>query len=548
MTMNIEGRVSIISIFVTLILASTATVAWTSYSLIRDFHRATEIHMGHQAIINQVRAIPALVPQFDKLSNLFQQEQQEMSSIESKIRKTLFACFALTIVFISFAALMLLRSIRLIENRLTKIVSESHDSSEESYSSFSEVQRIQNRTDLLAKKVEELASLRRVLDEMPVNIMIADRRQNWSITYLNRTSRETLKSIESELAVPIDQVLGSSIDIFHKNPRHQREMLENEWNLPHRAKIKLGHDTLDLRVSALHDSQGAYSAALLTWSLVTANVRLADDFENDVARAVECVSIAASRMKDSANILSSAAVETGSQAISVAKSSDQVSTNVSTVASATEELSASIADISQRMQEASHSIRQVVDQAQLANHVMNELSVAADDIKEVAKMIDSIAAQINLLALNATIESARAGEAGKGFAVVASEIKNLANESSKATTEISKRIETVVLQSRNAVQALTGIQEEIGHIHSVTTAVAGAVAEQRAATAEIACNVGDVTEQVKSVSANVEGMSQVAEDSGRLATEVLGQASALGEEGSRLKEAVESFLLKVRAL
>jgi len=218
------------------------------------------------------------------------------------------------------------------------------------------------------------------------------------------------------------------------------------------------------------------------------------------------------------------------------------------VASATDELTSSIGEISQRIHEASHSIRQIVNQTNVASQIMIELSKAADDIKGVAAIIDSITSQINLLALNATIESARAGEAGKGFAIVASEIKSLANETTRATAEISKRIETVVKQTQNASVALAGIDTDIGRVDSVALTIAGAVEQQRAATAEIARNVSDVTGQVNTVSENVEGMAQVAEDTGRLATSVLEQASNLGDEGDRLKKAVESFLMKVRAI
>lgn len=542
------GRVSIAFAILAVGLGSVFSLSWIASEQFLQFDRMARVVNLHQEAIDRFNEIPEFVHQNHELNRSFEDLRRETSVLLAGLRSTVIVSFGLTIGLVVFFGFIMDKSMQSLERKLRAIVERSFLEDDEDKTPFIEVDRLYRLASLLKTRAEEHEGILRVLDEMPVNIMIADRNQNWRISYLNRTSRRTLKAVESELAVPIDQILGSSIDVFHKNPNHQRHLLSEERNLPHRAKIKLGTDTLDLRVSAIHDAQGKYAAALLTWSLVTANVKLADDFENDVSTVVQSVTTAAVNLKESANILSSAAVETGSQAIAVAKSSDVVNKNVSTVASATDELTSSIGEISQRIHEASNSIRQVVNQAQLASQVMIELSKAADDIKGVASIIDSITAQINLLALNATIESARAGEAGKGFAIVASEIKSLANETNKATAEISKRIDTVVKQTQNASLALAGIDTDIGRVDSVALAIAGAVEEQRAATAEIARNVSDVTNQVRTMADNVEGMAQVAEDTGRLATAVLGQASDLGDEGDRLKNAVEAFLIKVRAI
>lgn len=546
--MNPIRQISIAALFLAAGLAWTGILGLSFVNHLQQFDRTIERYASQQNEVKLLQVNPELTSRLEITRSGLEVGRQEMLTLRDRIRLSLLLNGVSAFGILLFLTYVTLRTVRIIERSLRLVSEDKYSTGNEEMTPFTEVRRILSIANVLSLKVEELGRLKRTLDEMPVNIMIADRHRNWTISYLNRTSEETLKAIESSLAVPIDQVLGSNIDIFHKNPNHQRQMLSNERNLPHRAKIKLGKDTLDLRVSAIHDAQGHYVSALLTWSLATANVKLADDFESDVATVVETVTSAADKMKDSANVLSSAALETGTQAISVAKSSDIVNKNVSTVASATDELTSSIGEISQRIHEASHSIRQIVNQTNVASQIMIELSKAADDIKGVAAIIDSITSQINLLALNATIESARAGEAGKGFAIVASEIKSLANETTRATAEISKRIETVVKQTQNASVALAGIDTDIGRVDSVALTIAGAVEQQRAATAEIARNVSDVTGQVKTVSENVEGMAQVAEDTGRLATSVLEQASNLGDEGDRLKKAVESFLMKVRAI
>jgi len=164
----------------------------------------------------------------------------------------------------------------------------------------------------------------------------------------------------------------------------------------------------------------------------------------------------------------------------------------------------------------------------------------------VVSLITNIASQTNLLALNATIEAARAGEAGKGFAVVASEVKNLANQTAKATEEISAQIIAMQQVTGGAVEAIQGIGQIIGSINDVTTNIASAVEEQTATTGEIARNVQQAAQGTAEVSSNIVQVTQVSAQTGASAGQVLGAAKELAQQSENLRQEVERFLAGIR--
>ena len=175
------------------------------------------------------------------------------------------------------------------------------------------------------------------------------------------------------------------------------------------------------------------------------------------------------------------------------------------------------------------------------------LSEAARKIGEVLQLINDIAEQTNLLALNATIEAARAGEAGKGFAVVASEVKNLANQTAKATESISGHISGIQTATGSAVGAIQGIGAIITQVSEITSAIAGAVDEQSAATREIAQNVQQAATGTSEVNTNIAGVSEAANDTGAASTQVLSTAGDLARQAELLRSEVDTFLVGVRA-
>ena len=393
----------------------------------------------------------------------------------------------------------------------------------------------------------ETARLMQMLDDMPLNIMTVDPK-DLKINYVNKTSVETLRKLERLLPCKADQLMGQCIDIFHKNPAHQRKLLADPANLPHKAKIRLGDEVLDLKVSAIRDKEGAYVGAMLNWTVVTAQARLADNFETSVKAVVETVSSGATEMQGSAQTMASTAEETSRQATAVAAAAEQASANVQTVASAAEELSNSIQEISRQVAQSNAIARNAVDEAKKTNDKVRGLAEAANKIGEVVKLITDIASQTNLLALNATIEAARAGEAGKGFAVVASEVKSLANQTAKATEEIAGQIGAIQSATGEAVEAIQGIGSTIGQISEIATAIASAVEEQGAATREIAGNVQQAASGTREVTHNIGGVTQAAGETGESATQVLNAAGELSRQAETLRGQVEEFLREVRAM
>lgn len=273
---------------------------------------------------------------------------------------------------------------------------------------------------------------------------------------------------------------------------------------------------------------------------------MADTFEESVGAIVSQVSQSSEEMRNRSEEMSNSAEHASNQSMAVAAASDQATANVQAVSAATEELTASITEISRQVTDASSIANTAVDQANSTHNSINNLVESAQKIGEVVSLITDIAEQTNLLALNATIEAARAGEAGKGFAVVASEVKNLANQTAKATEEIGSQIGGIQTATGDAAEAVEGIAKIITNIDEITTSVAAAVEEQQMSTSEIANNVQQAAAGNQEVSENIAGVRQAAEDTGTASNAILGNATGLLEQSTTLKHEVDEFLAKVR--
>ena len=224
----------------------------------------------------------------------------------------------------------------------------------------------------------------------------------------------------------------------------------------------------------------------------TAMENLAGDFERSVNGIVRSVSTAAAGMQSTAQSMTSTASDASARAATVSAASQSASTNVGTVAAAAEELSSSVTEISRQVARSSEIASKAVGDAERTNATVQVLSTGAEKIGEVVKLIHSIAAQTNLLALNATIEAARAGESGRGFAVVASEVKALANQTAKATEEISGQVAAMQQSTSDAVAAINGITQTIAQMSEITSSISTSIEQQGEATREIARNIQSV--------------------------------------------------------
>ena len=274
---------------------------------------------------------------------------------------------------------------------------------------------------------------------------------------------------------------------------------------------------------------------------------IAGDFERSVNGIVRSVSAAAAGMQTTAQSMTATASDASARAATVGAASDGASSNVGTVAAAAEELSTSVAEISRQVTRSSEIANKAVGDAERTNATVEVLSTGAEKIGEVVKLIHSIAAQTNLLALNATIEAARAGESGRGFAVVASEVKALANQTAKATEEISAQVAAMQASTSDAVSAINGITETIAQMSEITVSISAAIEQQGDATREIARNIQQVATGSSEISAHIGGVTTAAAATGSAASDVLANARELDTQSGMLRSAVDGFLAKIRA-
>lgn len=274
---------------------------------------------------------------------------------------------------------------------------------------------------------------------------------------------------------------------------------------------------------------------------------MANDFENSVGGIIRSVTAAASQLEHSADTMMLNASQTSEQSGSVASAASQASANVQTVAAATEELAASVNEISSQIDHSNQISEKAMADADAAAVKITGLSNAVQRIGDIVELINGIASQTNLLALNATIEAARAGEAGKGFAVVASEVKVLADQTEKATIEISDQVNSIQNSTSESTQAINDIAETIRSMSSISGSVSAATDQQSAATLEISQNVQQASDGTAEVSTSIADVTAAANHSTQASRDVLEASQKLSKESEALSAELERFLAGVRA-
>ena len=448
---------------------------------------------------------------------------------------------------------------------------------------------------------QEAARVQSMMENSPVNVMYADR--DLIIRYMNPASTKQLRELQQFLPVSVDAMIGQCIDVFHKNPSHQRSVIGDAKNLPRRANIKVGPETLDLLVSPITDTQGNYIGAMVTWEVITKKLEAEQREKDSIARDLEAKAELAAKVSAMLEVVQKAAQgdltqtvsvrgadpigqmgealgsflqgmrdnmaemtrnaqaltssseeltaisqqlagnaeETASQANVVSAASEQVSKNVSVVATGSEEMLASIREISKSANESARVAKAAVSVAESTNQTISKLGESSLEIGKVIKVITSIAQQTNLLALNATIEAARAGEAGKGFAVVANEVKELAKEPAKATEEIGQKIEAIQGDTKAAVKAIGDISAIINQINDISNTIASAVEEQTATTNEIGRNVNEAAKGTGEIARNITGVATAAESTTSGASDTQKAAMELSRMANVLQTLVSRF-------
>jgi methyl-accepting chemotaxis protein len=403
-------------------------------------------------------------------------------------------------------------------------------------------------TEKLKMEVDQ-ARIHSMVENAPINILMADR--DFNITYANPSSVKTLETLAQYLPIPINKIVGSNIDIFHKRPEHQRKILGDPKNLPHQANIQLGPETLSLLVSAIYDNKGNYLGPMVTWEVITeklvAEKREKDMMENlrrvltQVTENATALASSSEEMSSVSQQMASNSEETSAQANTVSAAAEEVSKNVQTVATAVEEMSASIKEIAKNASESAKVANSAVEIARTTNTTIGSLGQSSTEIGQVIKVITSIAQQTNLLALNATIEAARAGEAGKGFAVVANEVKELAKETAKATEDIGRKIEAIQGSTKGAVDAIAEITEVINKINDISNTIASAVEEQTATANEMSHSVSEAAKGSSEIAQNITSVAQAAQNTTQGATDSQKGAEELSKMAANLQKLVAEF-------
>lgn len=455
--------------------------------------------------------------------------------------------------------------------------------------------------DCLETGSDRLALLASVASNVPFNILVADK--EGTIIYANDRSIQMLRSIAHLIPIAPEDVVGQSMDVFHKVPARQRSLIGDDSRLPYHTRFELGGDTLDLNVTAIYGEDGEYVGPVVTWDVITKQVEQERELEaqrtrevtatalleGQVARVLDIVSKASAgdltetlgmetdsaigqvaagldsflqrlrghigQIAGNSSLLASAAEEMSatsdqlkrnsstatSATTDLSASAKTLSENVQTVAAGTEEMSASIREIAKNAENASRVASDAVGLAQSTTETVGKLGESSAEIGQVIKVITSIAQQTNLLALNATIEAARAGDAGKGFAVVANEVKELAKETAKATEDIARRIDTIQTDTRDAVEAIDGIGAIIGTINEMQGTIATAVEEQTATTNEMAKNIADASVGTSEIVESLGGVNRSTAENAHGAVEIQGASAELARMAAELTSLVSQF-------
>jgi methyl-accepting chemotaxis protein len=401
-------------------------------------------------------------------------------------------------------------------------------------------------TDRSAAEERERETLRRAgqmrsiveVSRMPTMTIGLD----FVINYVNPRSVELMRGLEKYIPVRADELVGKSIDIFHRQPQRQRKILSDPSRLPFETRINLGPEFLDLRIDALYDSERHHVGAVLTWQLVTDRVNLEKqqkDLATHIASTAGLLLESSATLTEASSQVAAGSTQTAAQASRVSGAADQMKANVSSVASATEEMSATIREIAGNASESAKVARNAQELARAAREAVDALAESSVAIGQVTKVIGTVAQQTNLLALNATIEAARAGEAGKGFAVVANEVKALARETGQSADSIAQKIEGMAKSTERTVQAIAQITTVVSQIEAFTTSIAASVEEQAAAVRDIAKNSTEASASVGDVVSSISGVAEAASDGARNAELSQSAARKLDQLARDLQEALK---------
>jgi methyl-accepting chemotaxis protein len=308
------------------------------------------------------------------------------------------------------------------------------------------------------------------LDAMPCNAMFCDR--DLILQFLNKASRKTLRGLQHHLPIPVDQFVGKSIHIFHKQPENIDKILgarhhhHDGHKLPHRAIIHVGPETLDLEIEAIFDEHGNHIGSVVLWGITTRTLEAARQAQTTLRGHIA-----------------------------------EVDHQLQMVSTATHEIESSIGEIAKNAMQVEQSTHKSRDAGKDGLEAIHHLQTSSNGVAKVAELIASIATQTSVLALNATIEAARAGVHGKGFSVVAGEVKKLAEQTAAATADIQSKVTVIRGDIAAVLTAMGSIAGQTDEMSGLSHQLASAAEEQRLAMQEMAQSLESAAQRTGQISA-----------------------------------------------
>ena len=287
-------------------------------------------------------------------------------------------------------------------------------------------------------------------------------------------------------------------------------------------------------------------AYLMTWAMITNNVKRTNEFEANISQIVDAVAQSASFLLTTAEGVNRDANIAKDRSSDAGSSAQDAHGNAQSHAVAAEELTASIQSMSSQFHTSTRLVAGAVDQADKTREVVGRLTDATGKIDAVVKLINEIAGQTNLLALNAMIEAARAGDAGRGFAVVAAEVKDLANQTAQATEDIQTQVDAILGATDETVGAISEISKRIEEIDQIATSIAAAVEEQSAATSEIARSVSYSSDNMRRVTESLDDANSAMVSTSSSANELTDAATLLTTRSDELQRITKQYLERLK--